>query len=38
MIETHPDPSTALSDGPQAVPLGELGSLLGRLVSAEEAR
>lgn len=38
MIETHPDPSSALSDGPQAVPLGELGSLLGRLVSTEEAR
>jgi 3-deoxy-7-phosphoheptulonate synthase len=38
MIETHPDPKTALSDGPQAVPLGELGALLGRLVSNEEAR
>jgi len=38
MIETHPDPSSALSDGPQAVPLGELGALLGRLVSTEEAR
>lgn len=28
MIETHPDPGRALSDGPQAVPLAELGSML----------
>ena len=28
MIETHPDPSHALSDGPQALPLPELGKLL----------
>lgn len=35
MIETHPDPGAALSDGPQAVPLPELGSVLGRLGAAE---
>jgi len=28
MIETHPDPGRALSDGPQAIPLGELGVML----------
>src|ERR1700685_1254973 len=28
MIETHDDPSRALSDGPQAIPLGDLASLL----------
>jgi len=28
MIESHDDPARALSDGPQAIPLGELGSLL----------
>jgi len=38
MIETHPDPGTALSDGPQAVPLAGLGALLGRLSSAEVGR
>ena len=35
MIETHPDPGAALSDGPQAVPLAELGALLGRLGASE---
>jgi 3-deoxy-7-phosphoheptulonate synthase len=28
MIETHDDPGRALSDGPQAVPFAELGSML----------
>lgn len=28
MIETHDDPGRALSDGPQAVPLGEMAALL----------
>ena len=28
MIETHDDPPRALSDGPQAVPLGEMGALI----------
>jgi len=28
LIETHPDPSRALSDGPQAVPLSEFPALV----------
>jgi 3-deoxy-7-phosphoheptulonate synthase len=28
MIESHDDPGRALSDGPQAIPLGELGALV----------
>jgi 3-deoxy-D-manno-octulosonic acid (KDO) 8-phosphate synthase len=35
MIETHPEPGVALSDGPQAVPLAELGAVLGGLGAAE---
>jgi len=31
MIETHPNPGSALSDGPQAVPLSELGPMLVQL-------
>jgi 3-deoxy-D-arabino-heptulosonate 7-phosphate (DAHP) synthase len=31
MIESHDDPGRALSDGPQAIPLGELGGLLREL-------
>lgn len=31
MIETHPEPSCALSDGPQAVPLEALGTTLDSL-------
>jgi len=31
MIETHPDPGAALSDGPQAVPLAQLGPVLSDL-------
>jgi len=31
LLETHPDPSAALSDGPQALPLSELVPLAGRL-------
>ena len=27
-METHPDPDKALSDGPNAVPLGQIESLL----------
>jgi 2-dehydro-3-deoxyphosphooctonate aldolase (KDO 8-P synthase) len=30
-METHPDPSQALSDGPNAWPLGRMASLLGTL-------
>jgi 2-dehydro-3-deoxyphosphooctonate aldolase (KDO 8-P synthase) len=32
-METHPNPAEALSDGPNAVPLGELGGLLERLLA-----
>jgi 2-dehydro-3-deoxyphosphooctonate aldolase (KDO 8-P synthase) len=31
-IETHPDPEKALSDGPNMIPLREMGSVLTRLV------
>lgn len=31
-LETHPDPDRSPSDGPNMVPLGELGPLLGRLL------
>jgi 2-dehydro-3-deoxyphosphooctonate aldolase (KDO 8-P synthase) len=32
-METHPDPSVALSDGPNMVPLHELGAHLKRLLA-----
>jgi 3-deoxy-7-phosphoheptulonate synthase len=31
MIESHDDPGRALSDGPQAIPMGEIGDLLREL-------
>ena len=34
-METHPDPSKALSDGPNAVPLGRMKELLESLVSID---
>jgi 3-deoxy-7-phosphoheptulonate synthase len=34
MIETHEDPARALSDGPQAIPLGELGAMVRDLGGA----
>lgn len=34
-METHPDPSNALSDGPNAVPLGQMKSLLTTLVELD---
>ena len=34
MIETHADPATALSDGPQAIPLGEITAVMRELRSA----
>ena len=34
-METHPDPDNALSDGPNAWPLGELETLLGTLVELD---
>ncbi|MDJ0940953.1 MAG: 3-deoxy-8-phosphooctulonate synthase [Woeseiaceae bacterium] len=36
-METHPDPETALSDGPNAMPLDRLGDLLETLVSIDRA-
>ncbi len=34
-METHPDPAEALSDGPNAVPLGEIEPLLHTLVAID---
>lgn len=34
-METHPDPDKALSDGPNAVPLGEMRGLLESLVAID---
>ena len=36
-METHPDPSKALSDGPNAWPLGRMASLLGTLKELDGA-
>src|SRR5690554_6338874 len=36
-METHPDPDKALSDGPNAVPLGEMRSLLESLIAIDRA-
>jgi 2-dehydro-3-deoxyphosphooctonate aldolase (KDO 8-P synthase) len=36
-IETHPDPDKALSDGPNMIPLKEMGKLLTTLVKIKEA-
>ena len=35
-METHPDPSKALSDGPNAWPLGEMKALLKTLVALDQ--
>jgi len=35
-VETHPDPSRALSDGPNAFPLGHLKALLQTLMALDE--
>jgi len=35
-METHPDPANALSDGPNAWPLGKMESLLARLKGIDE--
>jgi 2-dehydro-3-deoxyphosphooctonate aldolase (KDO 8-P synthase) len=35
-METHPDPSKALSDGPNAWPLGQMRELLETLVSIDQ--
>jgi len=34
-METHPDPAKALSDGPNAVPLGHMQALLASLVALD---
>jgi len=34
-METHPDPSRALSDGPNAVPLHHMRALLETLVALD---
>jgi 2-dehydro-3-deoxyphosphooctonate aldolase (KDO 8-P synthase) len=34
-METHPDPEKALSDGPNAWPLGRIESLLKTLISLD---
>ena len=34
-METHPDPDKALSDGPNAWPLGQMESLLAQLVELD---
>jgi 2-dehydro-3-deoxyphosphooctonate aldolase (KDO 8-P synthase) len=36
-METHPDPSKALSDGPNAWPLARMESLLATLVELDRA-
>ncbi|HEY8966945.1 MAG TPA: 3-deoxy-8-phosphooctulonate synthase [Candidatus Methylacidiphilales bacterium] len=36
-IETHPDPMTSPSDGPNMIPLAEMGPLLRKLVRIHEA-
>ena len=35
-METHPEPEKALSDGPNALPLGEMASLLARLKEIDQ--
>ena len=36
-LETHPDPDIALSDGPNMVPLGQMGALLDRALAVRYA-
>jgi len=36
-METHPEPEKALSDGPNAMPLGKLGALLETLVAIDKS-
>ena len=35
-METHPDPDTALSDGPNAMPLAHMKEMLETLVSIDQ--
>lgn len=37
MVEIHPDPGTALCDGPQSLTLGEFSGLMGRLKNVAPA-
>ncbi|MFM7010033.1 MAG: 3-deoxy-8-phosphooctulonate synthase, partial [Betaproteobacteria bacterium] len=34
-METHPDPANAMSDGPNAVPLGKMKALLETLLDID---
>jgi len=36
-METHPNPAEALSDGPNAVPLGRMKDLLSVLIELDRA-
>jgi 2-dehydro-3-deoxyphosphooctonate aldolase (KDO 8-P synthase) len=36
-IETHPHPESALSDGPNMIPLREMPKLLSTLIAVKEA-
>ena len=36
-IETHPDPDHAMSDGPNMIPLGDMGGVLKQLLQVREA-
>ncbi|MEN8761441.1 MAG: 3-deoxy-8-phosphooctulonate synthase, partial [Thiogranum sp.] len=36
-METHPDPASALSDGPNAWPLGQMKTLLATLKMLDDA-
>jgi 2-dehydro-3-deoxyphosphooctonate aldolase (KDO 8-P synthase) len=35
-IETHPDPDNAPSDGPNMIPLNEMGALLDTLIELDQ--
>ncbi|QJU57610.1 3-deoxy-8-phosphooctulonate synthase [Sphingomonas sp. AP4-R1] len=37
-METHPDPEKALSDGPNAMPLGEIEGVLRQLIAIRDAK
>ncbi len=38
MVEIHPDPEKALSDGPQALRFHEFSELMGRLLNGKRKR
>jgi len=38
MVEIHPEPEKALSDGPQALRFHEFAALMGRLVNGRKKR